>query len=305
MNDIICLNIEYSTTQRLINNVPEIEQTFQEKYTTHLFLPKSNIRIEEGGLRKKGYYKKSFTDKPLISIVTVVLNDKEHIEETILSVLTQKYDNIEYIIIDGGSSDGTLEIIKKYNESIDYWISEKDQGISDAFNKGIICTLGELVGIINSGDYYESEVFNYVVYYYIQNYSLKEFVLYGKTFKINLSMQKLEKKDNSSGWAIRVPFSHCSSFTTRAFYKKYGLFDLSYKIAMDVDLLMRGLKEAHYIQMPYFIATQRDGGLSDKNRIEGYREYRNVSKKYFGLFKSYFFYYLRILIIYKSKIIRW
>ena len=92
---------------------------------------------------------------PVISIITITYNGEKHIEQTIQSVLGQTYPNIQYIIIDGGSTDQTLSIIKKYEQKLYYWVSEKDKGISDAFNKGIAKATGEIVGIINADDWYE------------------------------------------------------------------------------------------------------------------------------------------------------
>lgn len=105
-----------------------------------------------GGMRSKGLLKKSHPNKPLITVVTVVFNGQIALEETILSVINQKYENIEYIIIDGGSSDGTLDIIKKYDSKIDYWISEKDSGIYDAMNKAITIASGDWLIFIGSDD---------------------------------------------------------------------------------------------------------------------------------------------------------
>lgn len=94
---------------------------------------------------------------PLISIITVVYNGEKYLEQTIQSVINQTYKNIEYIVIDGGSTDGTLDIIKKYEEHISYWVSESDKGLYDAMNKGIGVAKGELIGMINSDDWYELE----------------------------------------------------------------------------------------------------------------------------------------------------
>jgi glycosyltransferase involved in cell wall biosynthesis len=114
----------------------------------------------EGGLRCKGYFKYSFPDIPLVSIITVVKNDVENIEKTILSVTQQRYENIEYIIVDGQSTDGTLEIIKKYDDLINYWISEKDLGIYHAMNKAIDLIQGKAHLYLNSGDYFVA-MYNY------------------------------------------------------------------------------------------------------------------------------------------------
>ena len=106
---------------------------------------------------------------PKISVITVVLNNKNTIEETINSVLNQKYSNLEYIIIDGGSTDGTLEIINKYKEQIYYFKSEKDLGIYDAFNKGLKIASGDLIGFINSDDIYTENCFKILNEYYLEH----------------------------------------------------------------------------------------------------------------------------------------
>ena len=107
---------------------------------------------KEGGLKTKGYIKDSTHEKPLITIVTVVYNGQEHLEETILSVVNQTYSNIEFIIIDGGSTDNTIDIIHKYEHAIDYWISEKDEGIYDAMNKASELAKGKWINYMNCGD---------------------------------------------------------------------------------------------------------------------------------------------------------
>ena len=91
--------------------------------------------------------------KPKISIITVCYNSEAHLEECIRSIVTQEYENNEYLVIDGGSKDGTLDIINKYRDKIAYFVSEPDKGISDAFNKGIKAATGDIIGILNSDDY--------------------------------------------------------------------------------------------------------------------------------------------------------
>lgn len=133
-------------------NYSTLKTTIPVATDSFAILPHHNERIAQGGLRLKGYGKQSYPNKPLISVITVVFNGEQFLEETILSVLNQTYDNVEYIIIDGGSTDGTMDIVRKYDHAIDYWVSEPDEGIYDAMNKGgVICT-GDFIQFLNAGD---------------------------------------------------------------------------------------------------------------------------------------------------------
>jgi cellulose synthase/poly-beta-1,6-N-acetylglucosamine synthase-like glycosyltransferase len=153
------LNLWQTNERNVLNHLDEFK-TLKDQFETILFLPKTASRKGKGGLRTKGYFKSRNSQKPLITIITVVYNNQEDIEETILSVINQSYDNIEYLIIDGGSSDNTVDIIKKYNNSIDYWISEKDNGIYDAMNKGCRLATGAGLCFLNSGDKFVGDVFD-------------------------------------------------------------------------------------------------------------------------------------------------
>lgn len=185
---MFCLDEKYSTTRCVTKEKPQIINRPEDKFETLLFLPPGEGRKGEGGLRTKGYFKKSYEDKPLISVITVVLNGEKYLEETILSVLSQTYDNVEYIIIDGGSTDGTLDIIKKYEHAIDYWVSEKDKGIYDAMNKGINVASGEWLNFMNAGDRFaENNILKLIYFEYFQNNSHVDFIysdtiLDGKNF---------------------------------------------------------------------------------------------------------------------------
>ena len=126
----------------------------------------------QGGLSLIGKHKRNIEGKPLVTIITIVKNGEKYIENAIKSVINQTYENIEYIIIDGRSTDRTLDIIATYNESIDYWISEKDSGISDAFNKGINLANGELIGIVNSDDWLETNAVETIVNHLDEKHSI-------------------------------------------------------------------------------------------------------------------------------------
>ena len=122
-----------------------------------------NDPIIHGGLRTREIFKKSYKNKPLITVITVVLNGEKNLSECIESLHKQKYDNIEHIIVDGCSKDKTLDIIKKYEDKIDYWCQKKDKGIYDAFNLGMQLASGDYIGFLNSDDVYDENAFIHLI----------------------------------------------------------------------------------------------------------------------------------------------
>lgn len=183
-------------------------------------------------------------DEPLVSIITVCLNSAKTIEQTIQSVVNQTYPNIEYIIIDGESTDRTLEIINKYRDKISKLVSEKDEGIYDAMNKGLTFATGNIIGIINSDDWYELDAVESVV-----NVFLKD--SYTHVFYGNINVYDddnfLRTRFPSPLRELRtgMPIPHPSVFIIGKVYKAYG-FNTKYKIAADRDLLLR-LYSQNYI----------------------------------------------------------
>ncbi len=167
-------------------------------------------------------------EKPLISIVTVSYNASTTIEQTILSVINQTYPNIEYIIIDGGSTDGTVDIIKKYTDKIAYWVSEPDKGIYDAMNKGIAVATGEWINFMNSGDsFYRNDVL-----YALFRQEVKGDVLCGSTHVIEKWGAFLERPLALEYMKERKPFCHQSTLVRLKWMKRY-LFDIKYSICAD------------------------------------------------------------------------
>ena len=148
---------DYTTTRNLQKTPPEIINSQEDEVRTVLALPPHPNRKGEGGLRTKELFKHSGSEeKPLISVITVVYNNVALLEQTIQSVINQSSARVEYIIIDGGSTDETLELIQQYDKQINYWISEPDEGIYFAMNKGIEVSNGSLITFMNSGDYYNT-----------------------------------------------------------------------------------------------------------------------------------------------------
>lgn len=218
-----------------------------ESYKNHFLSAKP---IEEGGKRlyekeeKKEDRENSnpTLNKTLVSVVTVVYNAEKEIERTIENVLAQTYPHLEYIIVDGGSCDRTLSIVKKYQDKIDYWRSESDRGIYDAMNKGIALCRGELIAILNAGDRYLNNTIANVVELYQQNPSS---IIAGKCKVLsNASETKWSVEPAKIERLAYAMIPHSSVFVPISTYQKYGLFDTSLKIASDYDLLSRCYRQA-------------------------------------------------------------
>jgi len=206
-----------------------------------------------------------------VTIITVCLNSAKTIEDTIRSVLSQDYEGIEYLVVDGGSADGTLDILKKYHDRIQKYISEPDNGIYDAMNKGIKLAAGEILGFLNSGDVYVDQTVIGQIVKSIQTHNADccygdlEYVAENnpnrtvRRWKSQLYRDGLFEK----GW--HPP--HPTFFAKKSIFDKYGGFDLSYDIGADYELMLRFLKK-HGIKscyIPDVLVRMRNGGKSNKN----------------------------------------
>ena len=255
-------------------------------------------------------------DKPLVSIITVCYNSEKYIRDTIESVLNQTYNNIEYIIIDGESTDNTLDIIKEYEPKFNgkiKWISEPDEGIYDAMNKGIAVTSGDIIATLNSDDVYANDkvLENIIEVFNKENCD----ACYGNVAMVERDdlnqISRLWKTDSNKyfsqlkfGW---VP-AHPSFFAKKNLYDKYGKFDLDFKIAADFDLICRFI-EKNNIKLSYLDKTLI------KMRIEGTSNnsfnaiYQGNKEAFLSLKKNDVFPYLiflkplrKILYLLKAKI---
>jgi glycosyltransferase len=229
-----------------------------------------------------------------VSIITVVYNNKDTIKDAIESVLNQTYKNItkeskafEYIIIDGASTDGTVEVIKSYGNKIDKFISEKDNGIYDAMNKGVKLATGDIVGILNSDDFYAAnDIIEKVVNEFIEK---KVDSVYGDLVYVDA-----KNTDNIVRYWKSKPFkeglfqrgwhpAHPTFFVRREIYDKYGVFNLDFKIAADYELMLRFLQK-HKISSSYIpevFVKMRVGGESNqsikniiKANLESYKAWK-------------------------------
>ena len=222
-----------------------------------------------------------------ISIISCSYNAVITVEETIKSVLSQKDAGIEYIIVDGLSNDGTVDIIKKYYGKIYKFISEKDSGIYDAMNKGIKLSDGDIIGFLNADDvYYDESVISKVVKVFE---SLKVDSVYGDLIYISGDNDKIKRYWKSGDYDINnfkkgwMP-PHPAFFVRRGIYDKYGGFNESYRISADYDLMVRLLykNKISTFYLPEIIVKMRTGGVSNKisQTVTRLREDYGIIKKY-------------------------
>ncbi len=216
-------------------------------------------------------------NKLKISVVTVSYNAAETIEETIQSVVNQTYDNIEYIIIDGGSTDGTLDIIKKYADRLAYWVSEPDNGIYDAMNKGIAVASGDYINFMNAGDkFINSKIVDLLSKQIVES----DDVIYGN-WKIDDYSNKIRYPRNLNNMKFGSCLCHQSTFTKTSLLKLRG-YDTSYRIAADYEkacsLYTQGYKFKYINEV---IADYSIDGVSDIQTMLSLYEAKIISNKYF------------------------
>lgn len=238
-------------------------------------------RKMQGGVRAHGNKKYGLPGKPLVTVITVAFNSAATIEDTILSVIEQSYSNIEYLIIDGGSTDGTLDIIKKYEGKIDYWVSEKDSGIYDAMNKGISLATGDYIGMLNSDDFFsDASAMDGIVSGALSSNADAVFSCLDIVDPSNLD--RILRKYRISRFSlfmlrIGVMPPHPTFYCRKSCYEMAGGYRTDFRIAADFEMLVRLLiKENitwHFIDK--VTVKMRSGGLSSsgiKSRLVVNRE---------------------------------
>lgn len=208
--------------------------------------------------------------RPVVSIVTVSFNSAATIRDTIESVLAQDYGSIQYLVIDGGSTDGTLDVLARYRDRIDVLVSEPDRGIYDAMNKGIRLATGELVGLLNSDDCYaDSRAISDLVA--TLNAAGTDSVFADLVYVDAANLQEVRRYFDSSRWSPqRFRFglmpAHPTFFIRREWYERCGLHSLDYRIASDFEMLVRLLYRgrATYAHLARPIVRMRIGGASTR-----------------------------------------
>lgn len=210
-----------------------------------------------------------------ISIVTIAYNCEREIEETILSVINQKYENKEYLVIDGASTDGTMNVVNRYKDKIDVVISEPDKGRSDAFNKGIAHATGDYIVMMNAGDLLADDALDKFAKNFVPGYD----VIKGNTIRWNE-----DTGFKSIEYPVihypAIPFNfligHQSTYIAKTAYEKYGGYGVDYCVAMDFELMLRFTKcGAKFFKMDENLSVFRMGGIS---QTAGKRRYDEMEK---------------------------
>lgn len=242
--------------------------------------------------------------KPTLSIITIVYNNVRDIERTMLSVLNQSYAHIEYIVVDGASTDGTLEIIQRYQDRLSKVLSEKDAGIYDAMNKGLALASGDYVLFMNSGDelYAPDTVEN------VFDTAPNADIYYGETEMYNEAWQSIGKRRHSvpekftwKSFRFGMTISHQAIYIRRSLTEPY---DRKYQLSADIDWILTAAKKAKIsVKVSGYVAKYLVGGLSKKRHRQSLNERFAIFTKHYGWLPNLFnhlviaaklsFYYLR------------
>jgi len=235
--------------------------------------------------------------KPLLSVITVVFNGAAHLEQAIRSVIEQPVKGIEYIVIDGGSTDGTLEILKKYNDRIAYWKSEPDEGIFHAMNKGIAKARGRYIGFLNADDWYEPVILAEVAgRIHAKADSSIGGVIYFNYYwwDEELSTEFRSPRQCNLKYWRGMSILHQAMFVKRSIYQELGEYNLKYRFASDYDYFLR-LMQAKVVfeKIDSYGVNFRKGGTSTQNMNRSISEVSGLVRTYFGVFsKEYTFFLL-------------
>jgi glycosyltransferase involved in cell wall biosynthesis len=223
------------------------------------------------------------TDEILVSIITVCYNAADSIEKTIISVLSQSHQNIEYIIVDGKSSDDTIDIVKKYEKKISKIISEADDGIYHAMNKAVKYAHGDWIYFLNSGDLlYNNEIVQNVMNSYIENKTVE--IIYGDIVVYDHGDHELQEMYRSTSFHImtRGGINHQAIFAKTKLFQQSEPFDLNYRVFADYNWLLKSVyvcgAKLHYISQP--IALYQKDGFSKKNLKKCFPERLEIIIKY-------------------------
>ncbi|RZK43727.1 MAG: glycosyltransferase [Pedobacter sp.] len=226
--------------------------------------------------------------KPKLSIITIVYNNVRDIERTMLSALKQTYSNIEYIVIDGASNDGTKEVVRKYSNQLSHFISEPDKGIYDAMNKGLALASGDYVLFMNSGDeIYASETVTDVF-----ASAPAADIYYGETEMFDENWNSLGQRRHKApkhfdwrSFKFGMNISHQAIYIRRSLTEPY---DLRYKYSSDIDWILKAAKKSRKIvNTELYVAKYLVGGISKKKHLDSLKERFRILSQYYGLIPNF------------------
>lgn len=217
-----------------------------------------------GGRRAKGEQRTGTAHAPLVSIVTVVYNGAATLERTMQSVLAQDHPNIEYIVVDGGSTDGTLDLLSRYDDRLDLWVSQKDKGIYDAMNKGVALCTGEWVALINADDWYEPDTVSRVVAAAKDRPDIN--IVHGDIWIHYPNGHKKLKRAKRNGFLLKyweMVLNHPSFFVRRSYYQGRP-FDATLRVSGDHKWTLHAWLEStkQFLYLPVPLANFTAGGAS-------------------------------------------
>jgi glycosyltransferase involved in cell wall biosynthesis len=256
-------------------------------------------------------FRSEYSKKTLFSIITISYNEIKNIEKTIKSVANQKYKNIEYIVIDGDSIDGTKDKIIEYKNVIDIFISEKDAGIYDAMNKGIKLASGDAIILLNSGDTFDPNYLSYIASE-LTCEEIKSTISYSD-YVINFSEIDLLIKKKSALKTYKMGICHQTMVVGSQIYRELGEYNLEYKIGSDYDFYLRALLSKRNIFRYHNIISveYKHGGISSINKVLSLIESNKINVKYFNkyqyqryIFITYYYWQLISLVYAKNLIIK-
>jgi glycosyltransferase involved in cell wall biosynthesis len=247
--------------------------------------------MESGGLRTKGIIKQSQENIPLITVITINYNNGNELKETIESVVNQTYQNIEYILIDGGSTDSSVEIIRQYEDRIDYWVSEPDAGIYDAMNKAIDLSTGKWINFMNSGDKFYNETVLESIFNSSREY---KDVIYGNVM-YTISKNRVFCYANMNNIIKAIPFRHQSCFIEHHLINEFK-FNKSYKVCADYDQIYRLYMNNNIFTHIDIVISEckADIGYSSKHTINYYLDSKKIRAEKINYFDCIIVLYMGI-----------
>lgn len=261
--------------------------------SNHCGLRNADIHARQGGRR---YAAGQDTESPSLSVVTVVRNGAATVERTIASVLGQMSGQ-EYLVIDGGSTDGTVEILERYSKQIDYWLSAPDGGIADAFNRGIAAARGRYVGLLNADDWYEPGALAAVAQILAGS---DADIVYGRVQYWRDGEPDFVGGGDHERLDSYMSIPHPATFVRRTFYEQAGLFDTDLRYAMDYEFMLRARAAgARFQRIDCVLAHMTQGGLGDRYWRDSLAEVAKVRTRYVvgagGAWRWRVYYALRLL----------